>query len=330
MQYSYIPLLKKAEKLPLGFIFKSIILVSILSYLFFEIQKEQYLLNNLFYNFKSIFSTKPLIIISIPLLLVPLNLGAEALKWQILSHKIVKQNFIQSFTGVLSGLSLGFMTPQSIGDYAGRIWHIKNDRRSELIGAVFLGSFIQSLVSITFGIWGAAVYFKNSTINFYSSLNNTVIFLFILSLIIIAFLYLLNSFKAFIPNIIISFYQKYLSIITTYSINDLIKIGGLSLIRYVIFLVQFLIILVLFDVNLPIQVLVAGVSWVFFAKTIIPAFNFLSDIGVREFSALLFFNHYHIDVSTIILSSLFIWLINILLPTIVGSFLMFRMRVFRK
>jgi uncharacterized membrane protein YbhN (UPF0104 family) len=330
MQYSYIPLLKKSDKLPVGFIIKSFFLVIIISYLFFEIRKEKDLLENLYFQSKSIINGKPLLLILIPLILVPFNWAAEALKWNILSRKVVVQTFKQSFIGVLSGLSLGFITPQSIGEYAGRIWQIESERRSELVGAILLGSLMQGMISLLFGSWGFLLLIYNQKLNFQSfhlSFTNNIIL--ILIFLIIIFLSL-NKYKISIYKFSISFYTKYLSIISTYTLIELIEIGSLSFLRYLIFTIQFIVVLVLFDINLPIEILFAGVSWIFAAKTIIPVFNFLSDIGVREFSAILFFSYYNVNVSSIIIASLLIWVINILIPTIAGSFLMFRMRVFRK
>ncbi|MDQ3394575.1 MAG: flippase-like domain-containing protein [Bacteroidota bacterium] len=325
MQYSDITLVKKFERLPLGFIVKTISLLLILSYLGYVIKKEQRLLEKLFYTLKEVWLTEQYILFLVPILLMPCNWAAEALKWKILSKKVVRQNFTQSIVGVLSGLTLGFITPQSLGEYAGRIWQIKSSRRSELVGAVFIGSIIQCIISLLFGLGGVLVFVNNHNVQI--SQNSLILFVALLAVILISLRYFWKS--SIIPNVAKNFYQKYFSIITTYSSKELIQVGWLSFLRYVIFSSQFIIVLILFKVDLPIPILFAGVSWVFVAKSIIPAFNFLSDIGVREFSALLFFAPYNIDISKIILASLLIWAINILLPTIAGSLLVYKMRVLK-
>lgn len=324
MQYSYISIFKKAGlAIPFQTSIKVITLLIILSYLFFEIKTEEDLLRSMYLDIHFAFNHYPLIYSLIPLLLVPLNWSFEALKWQVLSEKIVHSTFVQALSGVLAGLSLGFVTPQVVGDYAGRILMIGHNRRTELVGAVFLGSIIQAAISIFFGV--LAILYISEYLS--PLLTKSMFFLYSALLIVVALVFF-NS-KTFINILPIRasiFIKKYLGIIRLYSTNELIKVSFFAIARYCIFAFQFVWTLILFGIDLPIEILFCGVSWVYAAKTIIPAFNFLSDLGVREFSALLFFEHFQAETSKIILASLFIWFINIFVPTLIGSFLVLRFK----
>lgn len=325
MQYSYYGLFKKFLKgYHLGIILKSFVLLIVVYYIFIKLQNEEQLLMKIYDQVYILIANKSLVYILVPILLVPVNWSIEAKKWQILASKISPLTFKQALSGVLSGLSLGFITPQSVGDFAGRIWHINNNRRSELIGSVLLGSITQALVSVLVGLFGAFYFIKANNLSIDLSAAS------VFSISSIGFVYLVKGRLAnnFISKFLYFWGQKFLGIISSYNSKELVLILVLSFFRYTIFFLQFVWVLILFGIDLPFDVLCAGVSWIYAAKTIIPAFNFLSDIGVREFSALLFFNSYQVEVTKIILASLFIWIINILIPTVVGSFLMLRMRIF--
>src|SRR5690606_26996202 len=88
------------------------------------------------------------------LLLLPflsfINWLLEAFKWQLLVSKIEKISLASGLRGVLTGLSLGFVTPHALGDYAGRIWQLKGKKRLESIGAVMLGRASQFFATFVF------------------------------------------------------------------------------------------------------------------------------------------------------------------------------------
>jgi hypothetical protein len=332
MQYRYnSDLIKHLKNYKVGILIKILVLGVVVYYLIAKLYQEEHLIRKILNEINYLYFNNSIIYIFLPILLVALNWSVEGKKWQILSAKILPLSFKQALTGVLSGLSLGFITPQSVGDYAGRIWQINNSRRYELIGSVFLGSLIQASISIAMGFFGFIYFLKANHNPLLNEYNFIIIFLSLTGLGFGFIYFTKNKIKLRIfPIFLISWWQKYLGIISTYSFGEISNLFLLSLIRYFIFFFQFVWVLVLFGIDLPVDVLCAGVSWVFAAKTLIPAFNFLSDIGIREFSALVFFNLYQADVTKIILASLFIWIINILVPTLAGSFLVLRMRIFAK
>ena len=58
----------------------------------------------------------------------------------------------------------------------------------------------------------------------------------------------------------------------------------------------------------------------FLAKSVLPTFNFFNDLGVREFSAAIYFDALNIASGPVIMAGLILWLINIALPALVGLF----------
>ena len=257
------------------------------------------------------------------------NWAMEAKKWQVLSRKIESLTFIQAWSGILSGLSLAFITPHALGDYLGRIWHLKVSNRFEAFGAILLGRMSQYLITVLFGLIG--IYFM--WVNHFTSLDYQLwLYLFgviVLTAILSFFLWENDKyFKSFIKPMAKKWTWKYLKVITNYSKNDLNQVLLLSGLRYITFSGQFLILLYFIDIPLNSWILFAGITWIFLAKSTLPSFNFLSDLGIREFSAILFFEFYGVDLHQIVVASLTLWLINIVAPTVIGASLLLRMRLY--
>lgn len=90
--------------------------------------------------------------------LIPVNWGFEARKWQLLGQKLEPISFLQAYRAVMVGLTLGFITPNRLGDYAGRVLELKSRQRLEAIGAIFIGRFCQLVATVLAGS-GGLLYF---------------------------------------------------------------------------------------------------------------------------------------------------------------------------
>ena len=76
--------------------------------------------------------------------------------------------------------------------------------------------------------------------------------------------------------------------------------------------------------------LFSGATWIFLIKSIVPSFNFLADLGIRELSALQFFESYGAIELNILTATLSIWILNLLIPSILGTVLLWRMNIINK
>ena len=123
-------------------------------------------------------------------------------------------------------------------------------------------------------------------------------------------------------------FRKYFDIISQYSYQEIVFLLGLAFLRYIIFALQFYLLLYFFGVSTDHLLLIAGVTWTLFAKSSIPSFNFLSDLGVREFSALYFFSYYSVDNTLVLLASFTLWCLNLLIPALIGLAGLLRMKIF--
>lgn len=252
--------------------------------------------------------------------LTPVNWACESRKWQLLAQKIENISFGQAFQGVLSGLALGFLMPNNVGDAAGRVLSLQSHQRLSGVGAALLSNGLQFFVSLGFGTlgWGFWLVHQPSLQHWPQALLvvllvATIVFgLFLMTKREVSELFL-RRFRVF------RWIEPYVKVIATYSMGE---IGGAfrwAVLRYGVFTLQFALLLALFQVKLPWEVALAGIFLVFFAKTLIPALNFLGDLGIREASSLYVFGFYGVEPARILAVTLTLWCINILLPVLIGT-----------
>jgi hypothetical protein len=261
-------------------------------------------------------SSHAIVTIITVLLLMPLNWALEAKKWQLLSAQFEQVTFWNAFKGVLSGLSLAFITPHALGDYAGKVGHLKSEHKWYALGPVFIGRIGQLTVTLYFGIAGAGYLLEWTWLNI---LMVMILFKAIVLLVFVSRKYWKVRIQTQNP-----FIRPLLAI----SGADLAGVLAYALMRYLVFSFQFLLVMDLFEIPVAIPVQFLGVTWIFLMKSVLPSFNFLSDLGIRECSAILFFSSIGVPELQVVSASLMIWLVNLLLPTLIGMVFVLRMKLF--
>ncbi|ALJ00933.1 lysylphosphatidylglycerol synthase domain-containing protein [Rufibacter tibetensis] len=252
--------------------------------------------------------------------LLPVNWGVEASKWQYLSQKFEKISFLEAYRAVLVGLTLGFVTPNRMGDYAGRILTLHREDRADAIGAILLGRLCQLFSTVLVGS-GAIAYFL---FKYYVPLASPVGISVGVGLLLLNgwALALLFSFQWAIALLekakFLRRWVHYFSVIGTYSTAELMKVLLISGARYAVFMVQFIALLWAFGVHLSVEEYVWGVAATFLLKSAVPSINALADIGMRELSAMHFFGIMGQDTLLVLGASLTLWIMNIAVPSALG------------
>lgn len=269
----------------------------------------------------SLLELSPLMIFVVVLLAV-VNWLLESYKWKILIKRIEEVQLIYALKGVLTGLSFGFVTPRSVGDYFGRMLHLRSKNRSRVVGALIISRLSQLFMTLLFGGFGLIYFVSRGYFTFSASMNVNFVFMFLLFVVVI----LLFLFRRWIIRKVFvgTFNEKVvrlISIIKEYHNAEITLSLGLSLIRYIVFSGQFVLVLLVLGFDAKVLPTFLGVSMVYLAKSAFVSFNFLSDLGVRELAALSFLTKLSDQPEVIVTASLLIWLINILLPTIMGAIL---------
>ena len=270
--------------------------------------------------------------------LMPVNWGLEARKWQRLARRIEPVSFGEAYRGVLAGVTLGFALPIVAGDAAGRVLSLQTNRRAGAVGASLVSGGLQFLAALLAGTlaWAChlfAIPARNHPMGWV--LFGLLCLVLLLSLLAAGSRQRLQTWLtqwAGLNRYGLSarWRQKlhpYWRIAADYTATDLSIAFGLALLRHLTFSLQFYAALRLYGIHLAAGPLFIGIGLVFLAKTITPAFTFLSDLGVREAAALWVFAPYHLPAPLLVSATFTLWLTNVLAPVLVGIVAVWRLRL---
>lgn len=235
-------------------------------------------------------------VIFLIIMLMLINWWLEAEKWRIsLQDEVL--SFSQAAAAVLRGLALNWVIPFTLGDAAGRLAGVQH--RKQALWAIAVNRVIMLLITLLYGALAVL---------FYCGWLNSISFL---SVILAGvFLYALLT------------QNKSLGTMPRKTVGKLIY---LSITRYLVFTLQFFIIISFFNPTLSVVVITMGIGWIFFFRSMLP--SLLGNFGVREVSAIAFFQTYQPDSALIVLPCLIIWMINTALPSALGAFSIINLKV---
>ncbi len=241
----------------------------------------------------------------------------EAQKWRFLLCKVQYLKFGQSIKAIFSGLSVSFLTPNRTGEFLGRIIFIPKGNRIKASIITFIGNYSQLLTTITIGLISLFYLPNYFNIDKYLDRNYYYIIIFF-TLIISNILYFFTN-KIYDFASIFSKKNKYLSqieVFKIYSKKELLIAYLYSIFRYIIFIIQYYIAFLTFDIHLSLIDFVILKPISILLITAIPTVS-ITDAGVRVSSALAIFAL--VDISTNIISAtILVWLVNLVIPSLIG------------
>lgn len=246
----------------------------------------------------------------------------EAHIWQKLIKKVHPHSLFESLEAVLSGLTLGILTPFMTGDYVGRIMKLPAGKKKAGVGANLAGSYIFTLLSIHLGAVGLGYF-----LFFVKADSNQLYFLLFYAMCIASVLgivLLLSKAPHWLAKI--KFLTPYLVAFLSYSPVKLFEIYTWAFFRYCVFLFQFVLMFWAFDVVVPIVPLVGGILVIFLAKTIGSGINIFGDLTSRALVGIAYFNLFGADAGAVAWVIFLLWLLNIIFPAFAGLVFIFRIK----
>ncbi|GAB3339353.1 hypothetical protein GCM10027299_52220 [Larkinella ripae] len=319
----FVPQRTRSSTKKIVFWSKIAILTLIISYILYSLNRQQHDFQSVWRYWQAAnWISFPVFLL---LALTPVNWLLEALKWQILVRRVEAISLRQATQGVLAGLAMGFALPAQLGDTAGRLLSLRSDQRWQGIGAALVSGGMQFFAALLFGTLALYVQLQNN--------NQTaplVQWLLFWALILTLFLGLLAAWQRhYFANIRFRWahrWEKYWSVATYYTAAELLQSFGAASARYLVFSLQFYLALLVFGIQLPFREMATGIGLVYLGKTIIPAFNLLSDLGVREATSLWVFGQWQVPAPQILSATLTLWLFNILAPVLIGLFWVWKLK----
>ena len=315
----------------IGWLIKAILAVAFGISLYYQFQHKN--IRSLNSTIIHHFGPKSYAALVLLILLMLLNWSIEAFKWRLLVSKMQKISFIDALKGVWCGVTIGIFTPNRVGEFGGRILFLRERNQVKGIIVTLIGSFGQITTTLITGLSSLILFilFVNPfkiPHQFLPPHEFLIWILPILFALLIACLLLLYFNISLVENLsnripYLKRVRSYLSIIGQFGYLDLAKLLGLSLLRFAVFTFQFYLLLKAFQVPIPFWSGLMVIALIFFVQTIIPSFT-LTEIGVRgQVSVYLLSFLLSADYSLrIIDASVSLWLVNLILPAIIGAFIL--------
>ena len=272
-------------------------------------------------------------LIFIVVLMMFINWMLESLKWKFMIRKIEAISFFTSFRAIFSGITVSSFTPNRIGEYGGRVFCLEKSDRIQAVFITILCSMAQLLTTIIFGSFAFFILHEQFLEDQYFIIEISRFSL--LVLFVLNILFVLAYFNvAFLINFLwkfsfFNFLRQYINVISLFNFKDLLVTFLYSVFRYLVFSIQFLILLHVFNVDISLYDAILSIMLVFFFITLTPTIT-IAEIGVRGSMALLVFLKFSTNVIGILSSTFLLWIINLIIPAIIGSFFIFSLKFFRK
>ncbi|MEP5612372.1 MAG: hypothetical protein ABJP45_08985, partial [Cyclobacteriaceae bacterium] len=102
------------------------------------------------------------------------------------------------------------------------------------------------------------------------------------------------------------------------------KIILLSVGRYGIFFLQFVILISIFNPELAVFTIFSGIAWIFLVRSVLP--SLFGGVGLREASALFFFQNIVTDSLSVVFPVFVLWILNTAIPSLIGSVLLWKFK----
>ncbi len=277
-------------------------------------------------------------------LLMLVNWGIESQKWRYIIRKIEKVSFFRSLQAIFTGASISFFTPNRTGEYIGRAFILDKASPIEGILITILGSMCQLFITIFTGTLAILVFvprYMSDNKFFSGNIFFGFVFLIILMDLFLFFLLLNVQFLSVLRDKLLRSrlkkFRKYLAVFSEFRTQDIIYVISLSFLRYLVFTSQFILLLKIFSVKVPLFDGIIITSLIFFVITIIPTVT-LTELGIRNSAALYFFGIYFSHSAGmpdsimigILSATTLLWIINLAIPAVIGTFFVFRLKFFRK
>jgi uncharacterized membrane protein YbhN (UPF0104 family) len=245
------------------------------------------------------------------------NWSVEAWKWKLLLKPLQHISFGRSLRSVFTGISISLLTPNRIGEYAGRIIYLQNDNKLKGIAVNMVSSFAQFIAASVFGIFGCVYYLLFQKPEWYLPyiLIGSIIVLFLLSIL---YFKLDNCILWLEKFTILHKLSNYMQVVKTYNANLLLRIIIFSAGRYFIFACQYYFLLQAFQIQIAFAPALLSIFLIFWLMAIIPTIA-IAELPIRAEMSYRILQVFSSNVIGIMSASVLLWLINLIIPALLGG-----------
>ena len=270
------------------------------------------------------------------IMLMFVNWGIESRKWQVLVGSIQKVSFWTAYRAIFSGQALAFNTLNRVGESAGRAVYLEEGNRLRGIVLSVVGSMSQIIITFFIGLLGL-LYLRFDILDNTRHLEglsgfwldiliwtiSVGIILFILLYFRLSWLILLLEKIPFIGR-----HKFFVQKLEDFHWKELTGVLILSFCRYVVFVMQYILLLQVFEVNVNWIDAACMACVMFLVLAIVPTIA-LAELGFRGKVSIQLFGLLSSNTVGIVATAAGIWIINLIIPAIAGSLFILGIRLFR-
>lgn len=272
-------------------------------------------------------------LLAIVFVLVFFNWGFESLKWKSLIDKVEKISIYRAFKAIFSGVTVSIFTPNRVGEYVGRVFHLQKADRINAILITMICGVAQLLVTVATGLAAGVVFMPRYT----TVVEQFGFYYYAVAVLVIAiagfllFGYLNASLVTpVIKKIrILGKWRRYGKLFARFSKAELLKVLLYSFGRYAVFTLQFYLLLRIFGVHIGYLPAMMMISLTYFVMAIIPTIA-IAELGVRGSVAVYFLGMLSPNEVGILSASFALWIVNLALPALLGSLFIFNLKFFKQ
>lgn len=262
----------------------------------------------------------PLWPLVLAMLLVPLNWALETEKWRHLMRYALPLPFARAYRAILAGVTFSLFTPNRIGEYGGRLLVAGRKHGMATILATVVSSLGQWLVLLGFGLAGFAVFALRHWPG--GSAPVPEFYLWLAALLFVPALWLffhLNTLATWLrqrfPNLRL---LRAFTPLRRYSKTDLLRVLSLSVARYAVYVLQYLLLLHFFGIAPELLMALAGIATLYLLQTCLPLPPVVALMARSELALLVW--GYSSDQPLLILGcTLALFILNLSLPALLGA-----------
>jgi hypothetical protein len=290
-------------------IIKLLIVTGALYYIYIQLQGNKSVNWNVVSSYLSVQSMLVLVSFSTA------NWLLEIFKWQNLVSYFKKISFLESAKQSLGSLTASIFTPNRIGEYGAKMLYYSKEKRKKIVFINFISNSTQMTVTCFFGVLG--LFFTDLKFgNSFSPIKLFIVFL----LILIPVFYLIRNFEVYGFSI-----KKLFKKITQIDFAFYRVVFWFSTMRYVVFSTQFLFLLLLFEVEIDIYIALSTIFIMYLLASIVPTIH-LMDVAIKGSVAAYLFGQIGIESWKIIAITSLMWIFNLVLPVLIGSYFVLRFK----
>lgn len=271
------------------------------------------------------FNSKKIWLVIGAVVLMLINWGIEAVKWRISVKPVQEVSFQTAFKAILSGVSVSISTPYRVGEYLGRILYMNEGNKLKAVSLTVVGSISQIMVTLLMGLVGLlfmadalAQQHILSPLWIKMIASGVCMVLVILTLFYFRLSWLVKRIDQ-IPAI--KKFTWLINALENFNATILFSLLSLSVIRFLVFILQYYLLFRFFGVTIGFEEAWISVSLMFLVMAVVPTIALFTDLGLKGEISLKLIGIFSANGLGITLTTISIWLINLVIPALAGSLL---------